>query len=188
MSARSRGDQEPIRVVHSRGPILVVAGLCVVIVTAALTGVKALTPRGASRAVPRSTPVWMTCNSAMRDIGQALMLYANEHDGRYPDRLDELVAGDYLADPVHICCPTHRVLNISSGEGDAHSELRCTRSFSYHGKGLTRDIDSGAVLVYESVDNHPEGSNMLFASGIAKLVTRGEAKKLIEAIDGVSSR
>src|SRR5947209_5152206 len=60
--------------------------------------------------VPDERAIWRRksfeiCSSNVATIGAALRQYASEHDGRFPDDLDTLLAECYLKTPEVLVCP-----------------------------------------------------------------------------------
>ena len=108
------------------------------------------------------------CGSNLRLIGQALMLYANKNQGRYPDKLGDLMDQDiYTA--VFICPESNDeaaapgpTTQASSANVHAGGHL----SYIYLGKGLTGTQPGTMVIAYEPLTNHANtGMNVLFGDG-----------------------
>ena len=100
----------------------------------------------------------LACGSNLRQIGQAMQLWANVHQGRFPDTIDLLLRDEDLTPAVFNCPssndtpaagPTTRALvaNLLAG---GHL------SYVYLGKGLTTACTAGTVLAYEPLANHQE--------------------------------
>jgi len=108
------------------------------------------------------------CASNERQIGQALLLYAESLGGRYPDRLeDALLTQDITAEVF--CCPSsndEKSPGATPQEQAAHLSEAHHLSYVYLGKGMTTAAPAEAVLLYEITANHDEdGGNVLFADG-----------------------
>jgi prepilin-type processing-associated H-X9-DG protein len=99
------------------------------------------------------------CASRLRQIGQAILLYANDNHGLCPPSLASLVKGDGLSQEVLIC-PWDR-----SSHADGES------TYVYLGSGKRfNDLTVDDVLVYEPTNVHEEGGNVLFGDGHVSFV------------------
>ena len=109
------------------------------------------------------------CPTHLRQIGQAMHLYAHEHGGRFPDSLDLLVGDDIM--PEALVCPS---TDDRPASGETAQEIRAALvaggdahlSYVYVGAGLTADADSDVVVAYDRLGNHDEdGCHVLYADG-----------------------
>ncbi len=89
------------------------------------------------------------CANNLKQIGLACHMYADEHNGQFPDKL-EVLAGDYLKDKDVLHCPS------APGRPDS-------LSYGYI-RGLTSK-DSDKVLAFDAEGNHRTGRNVLFGDG-----------------------
>jgi hypothetical protein len=113
------------------------------------------------------------CADNLRRIAAALQSYANAHDWRYPDRLEDLVEAGLLPSDV-LACPS---------EGQS--------SYVYTARGLTFPLDADTVLLHErSATSHqdegddPEaGLHVLRADGRSRFLPAREAGPLFAAGD-----
>ena len=124
----------------------------------------------------------MRCASNMRQIGQAIMLYANENRGAYPDRLEDLLLTQQISSDVFACpftndtpspgaTPQAQAANLSAG---GHL------SYVYLGKGLTTQCNPEIVVLYECVGDYGfKGANFLFAEGHVEFINAPLAQKMI---------
>lgn len=131
--------------------------VCVVLWIANLYPIKAHFLSGSNR-VP--------CASNLRQIGQAIMLYARDHDRAYPPTLDLLVTDLH---PSCFVCPysndraatgptTKAIAAKITGQGYC--------SYLYFGAGLTMSSPSDIIVACDHPDNHKDaGINVLFADG-----------------------
>jgi hypothetical protein len=100
------------------------------------------------------------CASALRQIGQALQIYSGDHDGRIPDRLQDLTAGpDAILSPEVLLC---------SDGGDRPGQC----SFDYLGAGRKfADFSADDIVAFEPPHNHQsDGGYTLFGDGHIEFV------------------
>lgn len=111
------------------------------------------------------------CAANLNSLGNGLLLYAQDHQGHYPDDLAILLQseGDYLT-PQHCVCPsgTAEALPPGTSSEEMAAKLKLTRycSYVYLGKGLVQPVDPSRVVAIESRINHQHrGANVLFGDG-----------------------
>jgi hypothetical protein len=80
-------------------------------------------------AAAQEGPRMETCERQLTDIGQALKRYADDHDGAFPDKLDDLVP-KYMKDKSEFVCPS------ADGAGE----------YTYH---KPQPSDPGSTVVIE---------------------------------------
>lgn len=109
-----------------------------------------------------------TCATNMRQLGQAMMIYASVNNGRFPDRLDRLLA--YVGAGTLVCPSTNhtpvagqtpqiQAANLAAG---GHA------SYVYVGDSYTTAAlinSSNTVVLYEPLGDHGDGTNVLYADG-----------------------
>lgn len=106
------------------------------------------------------------CASNLRQIGQACMLHAMDHQNAFPDTLGELL--EQGIGPEVFMCPSR---NGSSPPKHAPREqlvawVNENAHYEYLGKGLKMGGNPEFVTAYERLDAHnQEGANVLFADG-----------------------
>ena len=121
------------------------------------------------------------CASNLRQIGLATLMYANEHGGRFPDRLEDLLAEDINPD-VFVCPLSNDTAIVAPTTQQAGLRLSAEPghvSYIYVGKGLTDKADAKVLVAYERIAHHGDGLNMLFADGQVQFVPSAQAKVLI---------
>jgi len=94
------------------------------------------------------------CASNIRTVGQALLLYSMEHDGRYPQKLDQLLSAG-ISKEVLSCAVTHQpTIFIAPG-------------------AIERELTADQIVAYEPLSAHDnEGSYILFGDGHVEWQTR----------------
>ena len=136
----------------------------------------------------RSRPVanLVKCGSNLRQIGQAIMLYANEHQGRYPDKLGDLMDQD-ITTAVFICPAsndTDAVPGPTPQASSANVHAGGHLSYIYLGKGLTGTQPATIVIAYEPLTNHNNTEiNVLFGDGHIEFVHVPAATTLIAELN-----
>ena len=131
-----------------------------------------------------------TCASNLRQIGQAMLLYANDHGGRYPDRLEELLFSVAIESSCFVCPgsddapatgPTTRAISDAIANGGRVSYI-------YLGKDHNANtVTVNMVMAYEGRGNHTSriaGINVLFGDGHVEFVNEVQASRLIAKLRG----
>jgi prepilin-type processing-associated H-X9-DG protein len=128
----------------------------------------------------RETANVVRCGSNLRQIGQALRLYANAHAGRYPPDLETLLmTGDISPDEL-ICAASDDEAAAGPTTRAVIDKLRSEArhcSYVYVGAGFTVGaVNETHVLAYEPTGNHKgNGMNVLFGDGHVDFLSRSEA-------------
>jgi len=124
------------------------------------------------------------CASNERQIGQAILLYTNDHNNKYPPDLGSLLVEDIS--PIVFICPdtnTRAPANIAHMTQEQQAQWVNEHSdYIYVGKDLTSDKATGeTVVLYEKPGNHGEdGMNMLFGDGHVEFDRMPDAQRAIE--------
>ena len=126
------------------------------------------------------------CGSNLRQIGQAIMLYANENQGRYPDKLGDLIVEDMTT--AAFICPasndTPAVPGPTTQASSANIHAGGHLSYIYLGKGLTGTPPATMVIAYESLTNHANtGMNVLFGDGHVEFIFLPAATTLLAELN-----
>jgi len=137
---------------------------------------------------PKERANRVKCASSLRQIGQAILLYASDHAGQLPAGFQQLLTGPDAVDPTVFVCPssdhdawmgatTQQVLAVLAQKGHW--------SYVYLGVGRTlTKLTDDMILVYEDPVNHEgDGANFLFADGHVEWVITAEAKRMIEDLN-----
>ena len=113
------------------------------------------------------------CASNLRQIGQGIQMYANEHGGIFPPSLDVVLSSQDLTSEVFICPSSNheRAAGATTQAVVANfraDPLHC--SYVYTGVGLTSATATPAhVLAYEQATNHNhKGMNVLYGDGTVR--------------------
>ncbi len=127
------------------------------------------------------------CASNLRQIGQACLLYANDHNGQFPNELALLLPTEDLGSRV-LNCPSSNTEPAPGTPAEAAALIRAYPdkhvSFVYLGAGLTTaTITPETILAYEPLANHDDaGGNFLFGDGHVEFIAKPQAQKLIAAL------
>lgn len=111
----------------------------------------------------------VACSSDLRQIGLAMTMYANDHNGRYPQRLGELLPYTNGSPAIFICPAAGDELpDMHNMRADELSEW-----IDHHGRYVyladgkrAQEITANDMLVCEHGDNHAgQGMNVLYGDG-----------------------
>lgn len=118
----------------------------------------------------RETANRVKCASNQKQIGQALLLYANENRGKYPQNMGELLKTQDLTIDVFMCPSSNTSLppDVGAGGVEAMAEWinEGNSDYIYNGAGKNNAAGPDEIIVYEKPHNHDhEEMNMLFGNG-----------------------
>jgi prepilin-type processing-associated H-X9-DG protein len=126
------------------------------------------------------------CASNMRQLGQAMFIYASVNAGAFPDRIDKLLS--YIGSGTFVCPSSDdspaagQTPQIQANTLYAGGHL----SYVYVGAGLSTTAGPGTVsttvVLYEPLGNHKEGVNVLYADGSVSFLARPAAQAMIAAL------
>lgn len=132
---------------------------------------------------PRETANRVKCASNLKQLGSALLVYANAHDGHYPDTLEQLVLADMDLTKDVFVCPSS---NDEAADASTPAEIAASfskshrLSYLYFAKGLTTSARDDTPLMAEPLDNHDrDGVNILFADGHVDFCQKQSAQKIL---------
>ncbi len=124
----------------------------------------------------RETANRVKCASNLRQIGQACLMYANEHKGKYPPDIAELVKTQDIGPEVFICPGTPEELPANlRGQSNAEGAKWVAQHSHYHyvAAGKTTAMALETIVAYEDMSNHEQGINILFADGRVEYMVAG---------------
>jgi prepilin-type processing-associated H-X9-DG protein len=125
----------------------------------------------------------MKCSANLKQIGLAIQLYANEHRGRYPDSLGDVMRTQDIDRTAFVCPATSHTIQPGSNEAVAIEIDAGEGSYAYVGKGMKTPVGAKTVVAYEPLSNHGAGSNVLFGDGSVQFILAGQAEQMIKQIE-----
>jgi prepilin-type processing-associated H-X9-DG protein len=134
---------------------------------------------GASLAQARKQAQQTLSEATMRNMGQALQMYAQEHKGAFPGDLEELLRG---APEV---LTLRQFTSPYNGKGPKSIDEVNRKAYVVYRPGLTPTSPGGEVILAER-DSHDGGAVFLFVDGHVEFVPEPRATELMKTITGGS--
>ena len=126
------------------------------------------------------------CAANMRQIGQAMFIYASVNGGVLPDRLDKLLP--FAGSNVFVCPSSHDSPAPGSTPGAQAGNLYAGGhlSYVYVAAGMNTNFantnPATTVVLYEPLTNHQDGVNVLYADGSVQFLPKGAAQAMIATL------
>ncbi len=151
----------------------------------------------------RETANRVKCASNLRQLGQAIALYAQDNGGQFPPSLADLLAHQLASQgdlsPDVMLCPSSNderssatntseiIADLRAAETNASGHKHCL-SYVYVGQSLNaKTATDTAVVAYEPMENHDgDGTNVLFGDGHVEFVQK-KGWPAVAAAGGVPS-
>lgn len=131
----------------------------------------------------RETANRVKCASNMRQIGQGILIYSNDHRGKYPPDLGTLAKAVDLPPEVFTCPSSHNEVpsEIRAAGIDAQVQwVQENASYMYIGAGMNNTAGAEEVVLHEHDDNHgSDGMNLLFGDGHVEWQGLDSAQQMI---------
>jgi prepilin-type processing-associated H-X9-DG protein len=124
------------------------------------------------------------CGSNLRQLGQAILLYAKEHSGKLPDKIEKLAAPYEIYPEAYVCPATDTPEAPGKTRDEQYKHLNHNHvSYVYHGKGLRLPLHPDTPLACEPLFNHAgAGMNILFADGHVDWYDAAEAAQVMRTV------
>lgn len=124
------------------------------------------------------------CASNMRQIGQAIAMYANDHNGQFPDDLKTVLEIEDVTSAVLVCPES----NDQPAVGPTTQAITAALlqpghvSYIYLGKGLTtQTVTNDTVILYEPLANHgSKGMNVMFGDFHVEWLIAADAEAILK--------
>jgi len=139
---------------------------------------------------PREGANRVKCGSNLRQVGQAIVTYANDHGGQYPPSLAVLLSAQDISAELIICPSSNDetaranstaeiTAQIAAAEAKSPGHKPCV-SYLYVGQRLThKTATATTVVAYEPLENHNSlGTNVLFGDGHVDFVSKEDWPKI----------
>jgi hypothetical protein len=128
------------------------------------------------------------CKSRMLSIAAALAEYATDHNGQYPERLEQLILDGYAQraglTPSDFVCPGSNDRAASATDPARWAKeisLKC--SYIYVGRGTTKKSAADTPLLYEKRTNHNgAGMTVLFVDGTVEFIKDPAMERKLEQL------
>ncbi len=128
----------------------------------------------------------MKCPRNLRQIGQAILLYAMDNKGVSPPTLDVLIAADGMSPEVFVCPSSNNVKASGATTQQVIQNFRANPkqcSYIYVGAGLTQKTATAEhLMVYEPLANHGTGIDILYGDGHTDWLDKREAQYVISEL------
>jgi prepilin-type processing-associated H-X9-DG protein len=124
--------------------------------------------------------------SNLRQIGLGAMLYANDHNGKFPADLGVMIKDEDLTPQVFSNPRSANSAVAPADKGQWPDWVKEHSDYVWLGEGKkTTDVGADAVLAHEKLEDNTEGVNILFGDGHVEWYTMPQAQQLIEKARGV---
>jgi hypothetical protein len=129
-------------------------------------------------------PLRVRCAINLRQIHSAIMQYAREHGGRYPERLEELVETDLINAELLICPASNdeKAIGATTQEVIARLAREEHLSYVYIPGALSGPNGAGGarrVVLYEPLDHHEDGITVCYTDGTTEFLAAEEAERFL---------
>jgi prepilin-type processing-associated H-X9-DG protein len=119
----------------------------------------------------------------MRQIGQGMLLYSNDHRGQYPPDL-ATVAREEEIGPETFICPSGKKSPPPNAAGMTREQVAewvvKNTDYVYLGAGKTNATPADEVVLYEDPTDHGrDGINALFGDGHVEFMRMNEVQQRI---------
>ena len=127
---------------------------------------------------PSSDELAKRCMVNLRQVGQGVLIYANDNKGRLPDSLGQLTEVEMT--PATFICPAHLDAPKPphmSGTVNVKDWIQTNSDYVYLGKGKRFSSNYEQVLAYDNSPRHNGKVATLFFDGHSELLTPEQLKE-----------
>ena len=121
------------------------------------------------------------CQSNVNMLAKHVLLYANDHGGKFPDTLGRLVTAEDI-DAHMLVCPSGILEQLPAVLPDERGRRvdEGQVEYVYFGHGPDNQVPGDTILIAEVMRNHDgEGMNVGYADGRAGWLPASEARELL---------
>jgi prepilin-type processing-associated H-X9-DG protein len=127
----------------------------------------------------RGTANQVKSASNLRQIGQAMLLYANENKGKYPKTPGELLLTQDIAIDAFVNPATKTVVPGNLNKEEQAAWVNKEMDYVYLGAGKDNTTPADVVVAHEKFRPNAQGVNMLFGDGRVEFVIAPRARQLL---------
>jgi len=117
--------------------------------------------------------------SNLRQIGQGMLLYANENKGKYPKTMGELLLTQDLTIEVFVNPATKTKTPMNKNKDEQALWVTKDSDYEYLGDGKTSQTPADVVVAHEKFSPRAEGVNMLFGDGHVEFMLNAQAQQML---------
>jgi hypothetical protein len=124
------------------------------------------------------------CSNNLRQITLACLMYANSHDGRFPDDLQALLASEEITGDVFVCPAGMKERAPYTRPAMPPEQFhRDHCDYVYLGRGVTTAAGAERPVAYEPLANHDgQGLNVAYADAHVDWLDREAAAKFLNGL------
>jgi prepilin-type processing-associated H-X9-DG protein len=140
---------------------------------------------------PRMTSNRVKSASNLRQIGQGMLLYANENRGKYPKTMGEIFLTEDLTIEVFVNPETKNQPPRDKNKDEQALWVNTSSDYEYLGAGKTSSATADVILAHEKIRPNAQGLNILYGDGHVEFVQLPQAQQMIatqKAKDGKQAR
>jgi hypothetical protein len=124
----------------------------------------------------------LRCASNLRQVAQAVQLYANENRGRFPPDVATLLLTQDLSADNFVCRFTNDTAAYGPTPEATAAQLTAAAghlSYVYCGAGMTGNVPPSTVIAYEPPSNHGDGLWVAYADTKVEWLDSRRGRKLL---------
>jgi prepilin-type processing-associated H-X9-DG protein len=130
----------------------------------------------------RETANRVKCASNERQIGQAMLMYANENRQKYPPDLGTLVKTEDITPMVFICPDGNAGAPAALTKDQQVDWVNVHSDYVYLGSGFGTNAPASQIMLYEKPGSHSgDGMNLLYGDGHVEWLRMADAMREIDA-------